>query len=88
MNSFAEMMENAWKAGGNPDWRASSGAMHDAGKDHYKPGRFTVKVTFDDNDYLVSTVNGSKSEIYQYYMGKSFTKSDETSHKVTRVDFV
>jgi len=53
-----------------------------------KPEKHALKVTFDDGDYLYTTINASRDEAYAYYMGKPFEKADETSHTVTKIEFL
>lgn len=53
-----------------------------------EPERTHVKVTFDDGDYFCTTINLPRDGAYKYYMGQTFTKADETQHRVTKVDFL
>ena len=50
--------------------------------------RREIKVIFDDGDYLYSGINGTKEEVKKYYIGQSFEKADETTHKAIRVLFL
>ena len=50
--------------------------------------RREIKVSFDDGDYLFTTINGTRDEIRRYYLGQDFEKFDETTHKATRVLFL
>lgn len=32
-----------------------------------------IKVTFDNNDYLITRINGTVEEIEQYYLNRKFS---------------
>ena len=44
------------------------------------------RVDFDDGDYLTTGFNGDLNDAREYYLGHSFEKSDETMHKVIKVE--
>lgn len=47
-----------------------------------------VKVYFDDGDTLTTNINGSLDDIADHYLGVDFEKSDETTHKAVKVEFL
>lgn len=48
-----------------------------------------IKVTFDDGDYLTTSINGTDQEILDYYIGNKFTLPDEVSfHTAIKVEFI
>jgi hypothetical protein len=49
--------------------------------------RREVKVTFDDGDYLFTTINGSTDEVESYYIGQSF-ETFNGMHKAIKVEFL
>lgn len=52
----------------------------------------TIKVTFDDDDYLITSVNGTVDEIEQYYLNRKFYFSDEYEnekmHTAIKIEFL
>ena len=54
----------------------------------------TIKVTFDHGDYCLTEINGTKEEVGEYYLGKSFNFGDtdakpyDDMHKAVRVEFL
>lgn len=52
----------------------------------------TIKVTFDDDDYLITSVNGTVDEIEQYYLNRKFYLSDEYEnekmHTAVKIEFL
>jgi len=49
----------------------------------------TVKITYDNGDYSVTRINGTREEIAKYYMGKWFNLGVEADdmHKAVKVEF-
>src|SRR4051812_10576603 len=48
----------------------------------------TVRVTFNNGDMIVSTINGSIQSIKDYYLNNEFVASDETTmRKVEHIEF-
>lgn len=47
-----------------------------------------VRVNFDDGDHLTTRINGTRAEVCNHYLGRSFELTDETTHKVTSVQFL
>lgn len=86
MNSFTQLMEmSPFSLGSVMQNQAKTGTGNYG---HIEPEKHALKVTFDDGDYLYTTINASRDEAYAYYMGKPFEKADETSHTVTKVEFL
>lgn len=52
----------------------------------------TVKVIFnhDDDDYLITRINGSREEIEKYYMGNVFNvgSAEDVMKTCTKVEFI
>ena len=54
-----------------------------------KPRKWHVVVTFDDNDIVETTINGTQEEIRHHYLDNDFTLADESStHRGVNVKFV
>ena len=86
MNSFTQLMEMSPFSVGKV---IQNQAQTDTGNyGHIASEKHALKVIFDDGDYLYTTINASRDEAYAYYMGKYFEKADETSHKVTKIEFL
>ena len=47
-----------------------------------------IKVFFDDFDYLTTSINTTENGALKYYVGEKFTKSDETKHTCTHIEFI
>ncbi len=63
--------------------------INEANEDDFISRRRTVKVYFDDGDYLITGINGTKEEIKNYYENNEFVADDETTmRRVTEVFFI
>lgn len=47
-----------------------------------------IRVFFDDHDNLITSINTTENGALKYYVGESFTKSDETKHVCTHIEFL
>ena len=47
-----------------------------------------IKVWFDDGDFVETSINGTREDIFKYYVGQQFEKSDETLHMALSVEFL
>lgn len=48
----------------------------------------SIVVMYDDNDYIETQINGTDEDINHHYVGNSFEKRDETTHKAVKVYFL
>lgn len=53
----------------------------------------TIKVTFDNDDYLITRINGTVEEIERYYLNKKFCFLDDYSgseklHTAIKIEFL
>lgn len=53
----------------------------------------TIKVTFDNDDYLITRINGTEEEIERYYLNKKFCFLDdyddtEKLHTAIKIEFL
>lgn len=59
-----------------------------------KNGMIVVKVTFDDKDHLITSINGTLEDAKKYYIGQTFVKYEdeetgkEYKHKAIKVEQV
>lgn len=52
------------------------------------PARYSLKVFFSDGDSLVTSINGTKKEVRNYYVGKTFVDSNEKARVCTHIKFL
>ena len=52
--------------------------------------KHTVKITFANGDHLISTINGTKEEVHDYYINEIFNIGavEDNMQKCIKVEFL